>query len=461
MNNDAFRSLLSQSSSTPRPAGSSTPRFGAAPPKRSAGGDSKEKYDKPQFKPREKGPGKDKWKKKKEGSEDATADESAYRDRAAERRLGKDNDFSAAEKLLADFQARASGVEDKAMLEEQMKYLGGDAEHSVLVKGLDMALLERMKNKQSLEAELSLEDAEEALDKALAAPVEKKKRKTRDEIIAELKASRAAGGAGAGDEEGKQREKEEAEKLEQAKMAGRFKPIGAPKVSKKPGKEVEGREKKKRKKIKTTSTSETAPSTSTATAKAPSPPPKSTKATVEVPEDFDADADIFGDAGDYKGLTSGSDSDDDDGEGGAKSKPEVEPQPSTMTAAGKRKYFSDDEDDEGPLPSTVPSAVTNLANAPSGEGGARSGEGEGSEEEEEDLRTMRLQPLAGSSVPSVRDLLDIDKAAEADEKKKARKLKNKDKAEKAENMTVQDRANRDYLRMNAYLEKRKNKGGDE
>lgn len=37
--------------------------------------------------------------------------------------MGKDGDFAGAEKLLEDFKARAEGIEDKSLLEEQMKYL--------------------------------------------------------------------------------------------------------------------------------------------------------------------------------------------------------------------------------------------------------------------------------------------------------------------------------------------------
>ena len=45
---------------------------------------------------------------------------------------------------------------DKETLEEQRKYLGGDADHTVLVKGLDFALLEQ--NRAKVAAEQGVED---------------------------------------------------------------------------------------------------------------------------------------------------------------------------------------------------------------------------------------------------------------------------------------------------------------
>lgn len=60
------------------------------------------------------------------------------------------------EKLLEDFEARKANAtaEELEEIEKQRAYLGGDAEHSVLVKGLDYALLAARK------AELAREEAE-------------------------------------------------------------------------------------------------------------------------------------------------------------------------------------------------------------------------------------------------------------------------------------------------------------
>ncbi|CEQ41211.1 SPOSA6832_02905, partial [Sporobolomyces salmonicolor] len=375
----------------------------------------------------------------------------AYRDRAAERRQGKDGDFAEAEKLLEDFKARAEGT-DKATLEEQMKYLGGDATHSILVKGLDLALLERMKHEQAKLAEQSLEDVEDELDRALneapvassstsaaRAPVPPGKSKSRDELLAELKAMR---GGAAGAVEGQK--------------DSRFKPIGAPAPSsaKGKGKEVaagwkavgasasaEGEKKRKKKKkvvaaaatpSDAVASSSSAARPSPATDAAPLPPP------AEPAPEFDSDDDIFGDAGSYKGFDSDSDSD---------SNAVPPPQPSSAAPPAlpegppppKRKWFDDgDEEDAAPI-STAPTAVTDLAAKQAAAAAAAAelprsrrktrsnaagdddhdddadadGDGDG------DVLPMRLEPLAGSAVPSVRDLLAMDAAAEKDEQRKA------------------------------------------
>lgn len=113
MDQAAFRELLS----TPRAGGSSTSRskFGAAkrtsgescvllssPPSLAANhtralttlayNSKKETFKKPDFKPRDKGK---KFKKK-----DGEGEDGGYRNRAEERRLGKDSDFAGVEKLL-------------------------------------------------------------------------------------------------------------------------------------------------------------------------------------------------------------------------------------------------------------------------------------------------------------------------------------------------------------------------
>jgi IK cytokine len=114
MDQDAFRRLLA----TPRAGGSSSSsRPGAFKPrpKPSAGGSTsggglgEDEFKKPGFKPR--------------SSKQSGPTPSGYVDRAAERRAGRANEYTEVEKLLADFVARTENVEDKAAVEEQMKYL--------------------------------------------------------------------------------------------------------------------------------------------------------------------------------------------------------------------------------------------------------------------------------------------------------------------------------------------------
>lgn len=275
---------------------------------------------------------------------------------------------------------------------KQMPLQGGDAEHSVLVKGLDMALLARMKDAQSRESDQTIDEVESELDLAFA---DKPKKRTRDEMVAELKASRGiAGGA---------KEVESEDALEKAKTAGRFKPIGFKPIGKASvkGKEKEvpeGEEKKRRKKkVKVVEAPVAAAPILPTPVAAPVVPPAA------LLPDNDDEFDIFGGAGEYKGL----DSDSDD---------EVEPSttalpPPPPLAASKRKYFDDEDDDEA-MASTAPSSVRNLAAAQA------AGE-DGEEEESTEAKPMRLQGLSGSTAPSARDLLDMDAAAEKAEKRKA------------------------------------------
>lgn len=264
---------------------------------------------------------------------------------------------------------------------------GGDAEHSVLVKGLDMALLARMKEEQSRESDQTIEEVESELDSALA---EKPKKRTRDEMVAELKALRGVvGGAN---------EVESEDALEKAKTARRFKPIGFKPIGKGSvkGKEKEvpegGEKKRRKKKVKVVE----------APVAAPTPVATIAPPTVPLLADDDDEFDIFGGAGEYKGL----DSDSDD-----EAKPSTTLPPPPPLAASKRKYF-DDEDDDRAMASTAPSSVRNLAAAQA------AGE-DGEEEEVTEARPMRLQGLSGSMAPSARDLLDMDAAAEKAEKRKA------------------------------------------
>ncbi|BEI96703.1 hypothetical protein CcaverHIS631_0202920 [Cutaneotrichosporon cavernicola] len=180
---DAFRSLLSK----PREGGSSRSGavLGRAPPKRGWG-----------TKPK---PG-----SKKEPEKDRAAEESSgptfaprsqarkvqeprYKDRAAIRRAGGDGEYKEVEHLLEEFERRkAEAGDDADKVEAQREYLGGDAEHSVLVKGLDYALLARRKAEIESETAAGMEDELEQLgqgikgkdsDKENAVEVNKEKKK--------------------------------------------------------------------------------------------------------------------------------------------------------------------------------------------------------------------------------------------------------------------------------------------
>lgn len=87
-----------------------------------------------------------------------------YRDRAKERRDGANPDYVSNEELMMtgngahvapDQQSRSDLAERRKQLIEESKFLGGDMEHTHLVKGLDYALLHKVK------AELQQMDEEE------------------------------------------------------------------------------------------------------------------------------------------------------------------------------------------------------------------------------------------------------------------------------------------------------------
>lgn len=65
----------------------------------------------------------------------------ACRDRAEERRRGINPDYTSANQLAA---ALPGAIDVNSLSVEETKYLGGDLEHTHLVKGLDYALLQKV-----------------------------------------------------------------------------------------------------------------------------------------------------------------------------------------------------------------------------------------------------------------------------------------------------------------------------
>lgn len=109
-----------------------------------------------------------------------------YRDRARERRDGLNKDYDEQAELqstTADYRAVAPDAkvgedyaERRKLVIQESKYLGGDMEHTHLVKGLDYALLEKVK------AEItSKEQEEEELESVLKQKSEKKDEELVDE----------------------------------------------------------------------------------------------------------------------------------------------------------------------------------------------------------------------------------------------------------------------------------------
>lgn len=307
--------------------------------------------------------------------------------------------------------------------------------------GLDFALLEQQRAREETRDDLD-DDLESAFhgnsvetpptgEPSTETQTQGKKR-TRAELLAELKQSREVHeGQGA-----KSSTKEaEIEALERAKQAGKFKPMGSSSFA-----PVEKKKKKKKKAIAeegkpketkvvcppnpsekmaspaNTPSQESAIATSTkevvATqdtepkAKAdifvPSVPPVLSDQVPAPPAEEIEDADPFADAGDYE-------PDYGDDESDAENAPKDIPQPSAPV--GRRNWFNDPEPEperETTKPPTPP------PNPP-----------EETDPEPGPARSMRLEGLTSSALPSISDFLAMDKEEELREKKRARKEKKK------------------------------------
>ncbi|RHZ52711.1 hypothetical protein Glove_458g4 [Diversispora epigaea] len=142
LNQDDFRKLLQ----TPRPGdapskgilGNATPRQRIPPPQTPKVGSGS--FAKPEI-PSSKLKKSTRFRKLE--TSDAETTDNKYRDRAAERRKGANPDYQETEQIL---KALNSETLEAKLIYEQSKYLGGDTEHTHLVKGLDYALLAKVRN---------------------------------------------------------------------------------------------------------------------------------------------------------------------------------------------------------------------------------------------------------------------------------------------------------------------------
>ncbi|KAF9414399.1 hypothetical protein BGZ94_000405, partial [Podila epigama] len=106
----------------------------------------------------------------KNPAKDSTATATKYRDRATERRQGINPDYAETEQILTTLEGAAADVAPE-VLYEQSKFLGGDVEHTHLVKGLDFALLNKVrqedkeKDPEAAEA-MDLDKVFESVEKA-------------------------------------------------------------------------------------------------------------------------------------------------------------------------------------------------------------------------------------------------------------------------------------------------------
>ncbi|KAG8221014.1 RED-like protein N-terminal region-domain-containing protein [Butyriboletus roseoflavus] len=343
--------------------------------------------------------------------------ESKYRDRAAERRDGVGNDYAQVEAVLDDFEKRLAH-EDKNVIEQQRKYLGGDSQHTILVKGLDVSLLEQNRAR----AVASTED-DEFLEQAFAEatsipqPTEPQKR-TREDIIRHLKAKQQNEDGSADQPVVEKSIDGERAALEQAKKAGKFRPIGfkpigrvEERLKKRKGKEGKEGVKKKKQKVESQSGTRDNPPPETPTER-DTTEPSSSKTPKRPPEPepapLDEDFDIFAGAGDYEGFPDDEESEEEHGD--TEKTSAVFATQETVSLVPVKGWFDEPEPEVGhasiPSEKSPPIPDTTAAEAP---------------------QETRLKPLESSALPSIRDFLAMDEAAEVSEKRKARKEKKKKK----------------------------------
>ncbi|KAL4078583.1 hypothetical protein V8B97DRAFT_1044887 [Scleroderma yunnanense] len=277
-----------------------------------------------------------------------------------------------------------------------------------------MSLLEQNKTR----AAASTED-DDMLERAFvdASSVESgSKKRKREDIIRELKAKQQ-------NETVNQFTKEERPALEAAKQLGKFKPIGFKPIGQK-------EEKPKKRKVKDEKNGEKkrrrAERHSQKIDQESSPGPEKGPTVVlpsdsvqeqqplppePEPESLDEDFDIFAGAGEYQGILN--DDDESDGELDGNEPRILEPSLRPLEELPrpvKGGWFGDAEPEPCPLP-TIPVSIT------------KSPPQETAIEEEEEGR--RLKALESSALPSIRDFLAMQEAAEKVEKRKARKEKKK------------------------------------
>ena len=85
----------------------------------------------------------------------AELEKQQFRDRAKERRLGTSKEYQISEETV------------RSLTVEESKYLGGDMEHTHLVKGLDFALLAKVRSEMDMKEEKRDEQLDKALEDAL------------------------------------------------------------------------------------------------------------------------------------------------------------------------------------------------------------------------------------------------------------------------------------------------------
>ena len=387
------------------------------------------------------------------------------------------------EAVLEDFEKRNANNEDKSavcrlicniyintysptriQVEAQRIYLGGDGDHSILVKGLDFALLEQNKAR---EAALNIPDddsLEQTFLEVSSSHFTVPKKRTREDLIRELKEKRRANGATATDikQPSQHSAEEEVRLLEEAKKSGKFKPIGFKPIGtpqdtgkKKVKGDVKDREKKKKRRKVVDSADpveEKIVDNEIPPHAVPTPsqavPHTLTEPDSEVlPDDFD----IFAGAGDYEGVDLG---DDDDEEGVVDTRATTAEEDHLTLSVPPRRWIESDEPasvPQNPAPNLLSSILRPASPPPLQPPEKKHGHEAGDPEEEEQVQQpIRLQPLESSALPSIKDFLAMEDAASGSGKWKNKKSRKKGAGDgdgnDSKKRNAEAKADRDYKR---------------
>jgi IK cytokine len=294
-------------------------------------------------------------------------------------------------------------------VEKQRQYLGGDSEHTILVKGLDVALMEQNKARAfvSGDDDDELEQVYQEMTAGSSAAPSVPVRKTKEDLLRELKLKRQRDSA----EFETQAKESEAKLLEEAKKAGKFKPIGSQQAGgPSKGKKVKVKDgERKKKKVKVSAVKEgqkqgARGEAGVAVAEKEQHISK-TDANASLSRGDPAlmstePVDIFAGVDEYN-IIEPDDNEDENVDDGDLPIPED---------AARGKWCEVEERKVLPPPRSPPRIVQPSQNIT---------------EDAEHEQQARLIPLASSSLPSIRDFLAMDDALQAEEKKKKRKEKKK------------------------------------
>ena len=280
------------------------------------------------------------------------------------------------------------------------------------------AVTSTVEDDEALEQAFLGVDGDASVDTVETAPQPKKK--SRQDLIRELKEKRG---------QHKPAESKVIDAgIEEAKKAGKFKPIGFKPIGgdsegKKRKKEKEGGDKKKKKRK--VEEAKDKPVEASGSAQTPAPSAPATlpgKGKLLAPEleseSLDPDFDIFAGVGEYTGEVE----DDEEEDERPATEGSQEPQPDADQQ--RRGWFDKPKSPTPPPREPTPPP----AEEPSGT----------KDEMEEEPAPVRLAPLVSSM--SVKDILAMDEAVAKEEKRKARKEKKKKKAE----LNPEGKVNRDY-----------------